>query len=327
MMASANKKATPARQRPGYSLPIAGVVLLALLALLGGIPTALAQTEQSIAVLVNDDPISGYDIEQRERFLAVTTQEQPSPALKKKATDMLIEERLQMQLGRKEGIVPDEAEVATVVAGMAEKNKMTPDQLAKALGEMGVSIKTLQDRIRSQIVWQRLVQRKFRHDVVIGDADVDKALSGLGEGGEAGDKTALQLRQLKYDLPGNSDQAAIARQLAVFEALRARVQSCANVPTLTKNMKGVVVTSISDQPGSLTQPARTLVLKAKVGEMTPPTISGSAIEAYAVCSRHVTKGDPQKREQAERNLVEQEYGIRAEGLLRDMRNDAFIEYR
>jgi hypothetical protein len=92
-------------------------------------------------------------------------------------------------------------------------------------------------------------------------------------------------------------------------------------------MQGVVVTSISDQPGSLTQPARTLVLKAKVGEMTPPTISGSAIEAYAVCSRHVTKGDPEKREQAERSLMEQEYGIRAEGLLRDMRNDAFIEYR
>jgi peptidyl-prolyl cis-trans isomerase SurA len=304
-----------------------GFATLVLLSLFAGISTAMAQTEQSIAVLVNDDPISGYDIEQRERFLAVTTQEQPSAALKKKATDMLIEERLQMQLGRKEGIVPDESEVSKVVAGMAEKNKMTPEQLTSALGQMGVSIKTLQDRIRSQIIWQRLVQRKFRNDVVIGDADVDKALSGLGEGGQAGEKTALQLRQLKYEIPSNNDQAAIARQLALFEALRAKVQSCANVPTLTKGMQGVVVTSISDQPGSLTQPARTLVLKAKVGEMTPPTISGSAIEAYAVCSRHVTKGDPEKREQAERSLMEQEYGIRAEGLLRDMRNDAFIEYR
>jgi peptidyl-prolyl cis-trans isomerase SurA len=327
MSASANSKAAPARRDGGCVRMLAGVVAFALLALLPAASTVMAQTEQSIAVLVNDDPISGYDIEQRERFLAVTTQEQPSPALKKKATDMLIEERLQMQVGRKDGIVPDEAEVATVVAGMAEKNNMTPDQLAKALGEMGVNIKTLQDRIRSQIVWQRIVQRKFRNDVVIGDAEVDKALSSLGGGGEAGEKTALQLRQLKYELPGNSDQSAIARQLAVFEALRAKVQSCANVPTLTRNMKGVVVTSISDQPGSLTQPARTLVLKAKVGEMTPPTISGSAIEAYAVCSRHASKGDPEKREQAQRNLLEQEYGIRAEGLLRDMRNDAFIEYR
>src|SRR5262249_5667502 len=52
--------------------------------------------EVSIVVLVNDDPISDYDIAQRERFLAITTQEQPSPELKKKATDQLIDERLQM---------------------------------------------------------------------------------------------------------------------------------------------------------------------------------------------------------------------------------------
>lgn len=303
----------------------AGLALLALLALLVCISAGASGQEQSIVVLVNDDPISAYDIEQRERFLAVTTQEQPSPALKKKATEMLIEERLQLQAGRKESIVPDEDEVAKVIAGMAEKNNMTPDKLAEALGQMGVNIKTLQDRVRAQIVWQRIVQRKFRHDVQIGDADVDKALSGLG--GESGEKTSLQLRQVKYEVPSGADQAAIARQLAAFEALRAKVQSCANVPTLTKNMQGFVVTSISDQPGSLTQPARTLVLKAKVGEMTPPTISGSAIEAYAVCSRQVTKGDPEKREQAERTLMEQELGIRAEGLLRDLRNDAFIEYR
>ena len=40
-----------------------------------------AAQEVSIKVLVNDDPISDYDIDQRERFLAITTQQQPSPAL------------------------------------------------------------------------------------------------------------------------------------------------------------------------------------------------------------------------------------------------------
>lgn len=310
---------------PSSRLAIAAFSGLALLALAAGFSLAIAQ-EQSIVVLVNDDPISGYDIEQRERFLAVTTQEQPSAALKKKATDMLIEERLQMQMGRKDGIVPDEAEVATVIGGMAEKNNMDTAKLTAALGQMGVNIKTLQDRIRAQIVWQRIVQRKFRRDVNIGDAEIDKALSG-GGGGEPGEQTALQLRQIKYELPSGADQAAIAKQLAWFEDLRGKVQSCANVPTVTKGVRGLVVTTIADQPGTLTQPARTLVMKAKAGEVTPPTFSGAAIEAYAVCSKHTVKGDPEKREQAERGLMEQELGIRAEGLLRDMRNDAFIEYR
>src|SRR4029077_14838858 len=99
---------------------------------------------------------------------------QPSPALKKKATDMLIDERLQMQQGKKLGITPDEDSVQKVLAGMAQNNKMTPDQLAAALGQMGVNIATLKDRIRSQVVWQDVVRKKFRRDVSVGDAEVDK---------------------------------------------------------------------------------------------------------------------------------------------------------
>jgi peptidyl-prolyl cis-trans isomerase SurA len=308
---------------------MAFVAALALLAGLAGIPRpAQAQAEQSIVVIVNDDPISAYDIEQRERFLAITTHEEPSAALKKKATEMLIEERLQMQQAKKLGLTPPEEDVAKVLAGMAEKNNMSPDALASALGQMGVNIKTLKDRIRAQIVWQGIVQRKFRRDVVIGDAAVDKALANSGQAGKASDETALQLRQVKFEIPSNADQAAIAKQLATVEALRARIQSCADFATLTKGLQGMTVKSLQDQmPTSLAQPVRTLVMNAKVGEMTPPALSGSAIEAYAVCGKHAIKGDPTQREQTERKLMEQEMGIRAEGLLRDIRQDAFIEYR
>jgi peptidyl-prolyl cis-trans isomerase SurA len=308
---------------------IAVSAVLAVLAGLIGLPcVAQAQTEQSIVVLVNDDPITLYDVEQRQRFLAVTTQEQPSPALKKKATDMLIEERLQIQQGRKLGITPDEDEVNKVLASMAQNNNMSPDQLAAALGQMGVNIKTLRDRIRSQVVWQNVVRKKFRRDVSIGEADVDKALTDAGDQGKPKEETTLQLRQVRYEIPTDADQGTIAKQLAAIEAVRAKVQTCSNVSTLTKDIKGFKVKTLQDQlPGSLGQPMRTLVMNAKVGQMTPPTLSGSAIEAYAVCGKHAVKGDPEKRQQAQVKLMEQELGIRAEGLLRDMRQDAFIEYR
>ena len=308
---------------------IAVGALLAVLTGLVGLPCAAqAQAEQSIVVLVNDDPITVYDVEQRERFLAVTTQEQPSPALKKKATDMLIEERLQIQQGRKLGLTPDEDDVNKVLVGMAKNNNMSPDQLAAALGQMGVNIKTLRDRIRSQVVWQDVVRKKFRRNVSIGEADVDKALTDAGESGKPKEETTLQLRQVKYEIPTDADQAAIAKQLAAIEAIRAKVQSCSNFSTLTKDIKGFKVKALQDQlPGSLGQPTRTLVMNAKMGQMTPPTLSGSAIEAYAVCGKHAVKGDPEKRQQTEMKLLEQELGIRAEGLLRDMRQDAFIEYR
>ena len=61
--------------------------------------------------------------------------------------------------------------------------------------------------------------------------------------------------------------------------------------------------------------------------MTPPTVFRSAVELYAVCGNRTVTSDGQVRLQAERKLLNEEMMIRAERLLRDLRQDAFIEYR
>jgi peptidyl-prolyl cis-trans isomerase SurA len=282
--------------------------------------------EVSIVVLVNDDPISDYDVDQRERFLAITTQEQPSPELKKKATDQLIDERLQVQQGRKLSVSVDEDDVTKIVEDMAKKNNLDVDGLATALGKAGVNIKTLKDRIRSQLVWQNVVRQKFRREIQIGDADVDKALSDAGEQASSGPaETALQLRQVRYELPAGADQKTIAERLAAAESVRGKFGSCAD---LAKGVEGASVKTLADQqPASLVQPARLLVMNAKMGQMTPPTLTASAVEMYAVCGKRSVKGDDKTREETQRKLMNEEMGIRAERLLRDLRQDAFIEYR
>ena len=173
----------------GIGVPRCAALIAALLLalfLVGGANRGTAQ-EVSIKVLVNDDPISDYDIDQRERFLAITTQSQPSPELKQNAIDMLIDERLQMQEGRRQGVTPDDDDVNKILGDMAKKNNLDVDGLATALGKTGVNIKTLKDRIRAQLVWQETVRRKFRRDVQIGDADITAAMTQAGteEGGAA----------------------------------------------------------------------------------------------------------------------------------------------
>jgi peptidyl-prolyl cis-trans isomerase SurA len=312
----------------GSALLIAASVLLMVLP--EGARRAVAQ-EVSIKVLVNDDPISDYDIDQRERFLVVTTQQQPSADLKKQATDLLIDERLQMQQARKLGITPDDDDMMKILSDMAQKNNLTVDGLTTALGKAGINIKTLKDRIRAQLAWQAVVRQKFRHDV--GDADVDKALAQAGtSAGQEGTATsaapALQLRQVKFEIPAGADQKTIAGRLAAAEALRARFDNCSNVGDLTKGIEGASIKSLADQqPASLAQPARLLVMSAKVGQMTPPTLTQSAVEIYAVCGKRTVVGDDKLREDTQRKLMNQEMMIRAERLLRDLRQDAFIEYR
>jgi peptidyl-prolyl cis-trans isomerase SurA len=69
------------------------------------------------------------------------------------------------------------------------------------------------------------------------------------------------------------------------------------------------------------------VMNAKMGQMTPPTLTASAVEMYAVCGKRSVKGDDKTREDMQRKLMNEEMGIRADRLLRDLRQDAFIEYR
>jgi peptidyl-prolyl cis-trans isomerase SurA len=303
------------------------VGLLAALLVAIGASIALTQ-ETSIKVLVNDDPISDYDIDQRQRFLAITTQDKAGPALKKKSTDLLIDERLQMQQGRKLGITPDADDVNRVLGDMAKKNNLEVDGLATALGRAGVNIKTLRDRIGAQMVWQAVIRRKFRHIVQIGEVDVDRALSDAGEttGGET--QTTMQLHQVKFSLPSNADQRAIAAKVAAAEALRAKFSNCAQITTLAKATAGASIKTLRDQQTStLPQPARLLVMNAKVGQMTPPTLSPSGVELYAVCGKRSIGGDTKVRAATQRKLLNEEMMIRAERLLRDLRQDAFIEYR
>ena len=60
--------------------------------------------------------------------------------------------------------------------------------------------------------------------------------------------------------------------------------------------------------------------------MTPPTLSASGVELYAVCGNRVVR-DTKVREETQRKLLNEEMMLRAEGLLRDVRQEAFIEYR
>ena len=313
---------------PGRGAGLIAALALAIL-LVGGPHPATAQ-ELSIVVLVNDDPISDYDIEQRERFLAITTKAEPGPELKKQATDMLIDERLQIQEGKKLGATPDDADVRKILDDMASKNNLDVEGLTTALAKAGVNVKTLKDRIRAQLVWQDVVRRKFRRDILIGDAEVDEALSDAGEEAPSGESagTALQLRQVKFTLPSGADQRTIASRLAAAETVRSRFNSCANLGDLTKGIQGASVQNLADQQAaSLVQPARLLVQHAKVGQMTPPTLTNSAVELYAVCGKRAINADNPKREETQRKLMNEEMGIRAERLLRDLRQDAFIEYR
>ncbi|MEQ1669940.1 MAG: peptidylprolyl isomerase, partial [Hyphomicrobium sp.] len=81
------------------------------------------------------------------------------------------------------------------------------------------------------------------------------------------------------------------------------------------------------RPSAIQEPTRTLLLNAKDGEMLPPSMGEGGVELWIVCGRDVVTAEDQKRTQAEGELKQKEFELLAKRHLKDLRQDAHIEYR
>lgn len=287
--------------------------------------TVAAQNEQSIVVTVNDDPITNFDVTQRIRFMEISSRGE-STMSRETVIDELILERVQLQEAKKLSVLATEEQVDEVLTRMAERNNMTLEQLGEALSGRGANIKTLRDRVRATASWKGVVRQKFRSQVVVGAAEVDRAMTNEEASGTSEEKAEFQLRRVQLDVPQAADQKTIAARLIEAEQLRGRFSSCDSLDGMVKNVAKVSVRDLGRrQAGDLPQPARALLLAASEGQMTPPTITSTGVEIYAVCSRRAVRTNSDQRRSVQAKLVDEEYQRLARGYLSDLRASAFVE--
>jgi peptidyl-prolyl cis-trans isomerase SurA len=352
-----------------------------------------SKTGLSIIVLVNDEPITAYEIEQRARFLALnakigdrvkdkfkhlvqseSTQQylrgllddvlkkNPGapreriqaifderkkqyamglekqavesaraamvPQFKKEAKEELIDERLKLQEAKKVGAEVGDEEIGRIMKGIAERNKMSEEQFGQHLKSMGVDISTMRERIRTQFAWRDVVRRRFAAMISVTQREVDRMITAaVSESGA--DTVELQVQRITLPLSGGGDQSALARRYAEGEALRRKFSGCKTMSELAKSAGGSAKYEDMKyiKPSSIAEPTRSMLLAAKDGDVLPPTTAANGIEIYAVCGRRPIKADEKQRELAQDELKSKEIEILAKRHLRDLRQDAHIEYR
>lgn len=295
--------------------------------LYGAVP-ASAQAEQSIIVLVNDEPITNYDVTQRMRLLTATTRKPANDAMRKKVIEELISERIQLQEATKNSVIVSDEQLEEVFGRVAKSNNMSGTQLTASLAKLGVNIKTMKEQIRSKIAWRQVVQRKFRSQVSINASQVDKAISVEAPAEDQQKATEFDLQRVRLELPDNPDQRTIASRLVEAGRLRNRINSCSSIAKVIKPIRKASVKSVGRKRAQqVAQPTRAILLATQEGQMTPPTITSSGIELYVVCARRSIIRNDKQRQEVRSKLVSQEYDILARRHLRDLRQDAFVEHR
>ncbi|MGJ8559075.1 MAG: peptidylprolyl isomerase [Litorimonas sp.] len=166
------------------------LALTAALAL-SGATTTLAQdqsqgpspTAHSIAAVVNSDIITSHDLRQRVLFMLATTgverNEETLIRIQNQALRNLVDEHLQMQEAEKFELTIDDAEVNQNVGRLIGRNGLEPQEVVQRLADVGVSIDTLRDQVRSEIAWQRIVNGLFGQRIRISDTVIDETLNRI----------------------------------------------------------------------------------------------------------------------------------------------------
>jgi peptidyl-prolyl cis-trans isomerase SurA len=136
-----------------------------------------------IAAVVNDYAISMDDLNNRIKLAEVASNIPDTPETRQRLTQQilrtLVDEQLELQEAKKQGVTIDDKDVDASFARVAEQNKMTPEQFSDVLAKQGVSVDTVKSQIRAQLAWVKVVQKVIRPRIDIPDQDIDDALARL----------------------------------------------------------------------------------------------------------------------------------------------------
>ncbi len=151
-------------------------------ALLPG-PAANAQAVQRIAAIVNDEVISDYDLQQRILLLLSTAPSRPGPdvirRMQGQVLETLIDERVQSQEAARLNLSVSDAEIENAIRSIEERFDLPKDGLARVLARGGATIDALYEQLRAQIGWSKVVGRRLRPRVIVGQEEIDEVLARM----------------------------------------------------------------------------------------------------------------------------------------------------
>jgi peptidyl-prolyl cis-trans isomerase SurA len=288
---------------------------------------------QSVAVLVNGEPITNYDIEQRTKLDFLSTHKQTS---RQEVIEALIDEKVKIKEAKQFGIDPSVSDIDSSFADMSSRMRITPDQLAKSLESQGIRTDTLKQRIKADMVWTALVRGRYKESLQVGEKDVDSAARSQGDAGDpAEDKDKPTAESFEYRMqpivlivPRGSPPALTESRVKEAETLRGRVQSCDEANALFKSMsnaaiRDIVIKTSADMPPSI----REGLDKTPIGHLTPPEVTKQGVEMVALCGRKPTTVDTPQKKAIRDKMFATKFETKSKSYLTQIRKAAMIEYR
>jgi peptidyl-prolyl cis-trans isomerase SurA len=307
---------------------VAFAVPLALMA------SATPSYAQSVAVMVNGEPITNFDIEQRTKLDFLSTHKQPT---RQEVIEELIDQKVKIKEAKQFGVDPSSSDIDASFADMSTRMRITPDQLSKSLESQGIRPDTLKQRIKADMVWAGLVRGRYKESLQVGEREVNTAAQSQGAQGDAGDNKddKQQVESFEYKMqpivlivPRGSSPAAIELRRKDAETLRGRVQTCDEANSYFKSMQNAAIReAVTKTSADIPAALRQVLDSTPIGHLTPPEVTKQGVEMVALCGRKPTTVDTPQKKAIREKMFAEKFEAKSKAYLAQIRKAAMIEYR
>jgi peptidyl-prolyl cis-trans isomerase SurA len=168
------------------------IILMLITSLFG--KEILAQETQAISVIVNDEVISRYDVNQRVRLILVTSGIPPTEEnlkrIETQSVKALINERIQLQEASKLEVPESQEEIQLMLDRIARGNQTTSEGIIENITSQGVKVDTLISQIKSELLWNKIVRGRFGSYINISDDEINIVYN----------RTIESINKIQYDI-------------------------------------------------------------------------------------------------------------------------------
>lgn len=262
--------------------------LIAALALLCLASPLAAQETLRIAAVVNDEVISVYDLVNRTRLALISTGLPDTPEARRRVQPQvlrgLIDERIQAQEAAKQNIAATESDMQAAIAKIEENNRMPPGGLEIAIRNSNIEYSTVMAQIRANVLWQKLVTRKLRSTLQVGEDEIDEQMARI----QAAQGTTEYLLAEIFMGVDTPDQDEDVRQTAagLVEQLRRGVNFPDMARQFSQSASAAVGGDIGWVPsGTLDDEVEKVIEQTTAGQITDPIRSVAGYYIYGIRQR------------------------------------------
>ncbi|WP_245408270.1 peptidylprolyl isomerase [Zhengella mangrovi] len=252
-----------------------------------GLPVVSQAQASEIRYVVNNLPVTSYDIARRTAFLKL---QRRKGNLREQAENEMVEQALRtVEMQRLNVNIPKSA-IDENFASFAQRNKLSVKQLSSILNRSGVTTAHFKEFIRVQMGWQSLLRARFQHDAKMSEQDVVQRM--LKQGGDKPTATEYILQQVIFVVPSAERKAKLNSRVREAENMRARFSGCDKTHDQAKGLLDVTIRDL----GRVLEPElppdwAPLIKPIKEGQATKVRTTDRGAEFIAICKAKLVSDD------------------------------------